>query len=149
MLTALLIAAAPLALPLDTGGVAPSSSSFSVSATAPQDFKDRLNEAKKDPAKLWELYQWALEDDERKKYRKRVLKALIKVDPEHEEARLALGHVTYDGKWFDTERARDKYAEKVAKERGLVKFNGDWVEPADVPFLAKATSSAHGAIRSR
>lgn len=137
MLTALLIAAAPLALPLDTGGVAPSSSSFTVSATAPQDFKDRLKEAKKDPAKLWELYQWALEDDERKKYRKRVLKALIKVDPEHEEARLALGHVTYDGKWFDTERARDKYAEKVAKERGLVKFNGDWVEPADVPFLAK------------
>ncbi|QDV10099.1 hypothetical protein Poly30_56610 [Planctomycetes bacterium Poly30] len=137
MLTSLLIAVAPLALPSDPVQLVRAPIAGSLTVSVPDDFKDKMAEAGKDPEKLWALYQWSLEDDERKKYRKRVLKALIKVDPDHEEARLALGHVAYDGKWFETERERDKYAEKVAKERGLVKFKDEWVEPADVPFLSQ------------
>lgn len=137
MLTTLLIAVAPLALPSDDGSAVQPHALESLAVSSADDFKDMLKAAEKDPEKLWELYQWSLADDERKKYRKRVLKALIKVAPDHEEARLALGHVSFEGKWFESERERDKYAEKVAKERGLVKFNGEWVEAADVPFLAQ------------
>ena len=140
MFTSLLIAALPqaaLASPLALAGhdrAVPSA--VAVSAGAP-DFKEDLKAAGKDPVKLWALYEWALEDDERKKYRKRVLKAIVKVDPDHAEAREALGHVAYEDKWFDSERKRDKYVEKVAKERGYVKYDGKWVPPADVPFLEK------------
>ncbi len=150
MFTSLLIAVAPLAHPSDPG-MAVQAGTVDVSLSSPlrsimvgtdelslgADFKEMLKEAGKDPEKLWALYEWALEDKSRKKYRKRVLKAVIKADPEHEEARKLLGHVFYDGKWFDSKRARDKYATKLAKERGWVKFGDDWVEPADVPFLAK------------
>ena len=106
-------------------------------ALVPADFKEKLKAAGKDPAKLWELYGWTLEDEERKKYRKRVLKAVIKADPDHAEARGALGHIEYEGKWFETQRALDRHMEKVAEERGLVKFGDRWVPALDVPFLLK------------
>ncbi|MEM8711764.1 MAG: hypothetical protein AAGG01_12490 [Planctomycetota bacterium] len=138
MLTAFLLVASPLtSAPAAIVTTVPTSVPPISIAAGWEDFKDKLKAAKKDPEKLWELYQWALEDDERKKYRKRVLKALIKVDPGHEEAREALGHVAFEDKWFETTKARDKYIEKVAEERGLVRFGGDWVPAIDVPFLAR------------
>ncbi len=137
MLTSLFIALAPCVntpLPGAVNHLASSSSNFA-SGLAPADFKDKLKAAGKDPVKLWALYQWALEDDERKKYRKRVLKAVIKADPAHVEAHQALGHVEFEGEWFDTERALDRHMEKIAEERGLVKFKKGWVPAVDVPFL--------------
>lgn len=139
MLTSLLLALAPsVASPLP-GAVNPfdSLSLNPAVGLVPADFKDKLKAAGKDPVKLWELYQWTLEDDERKKYRKRVLKAVIKVDPDHAEARGVLGHLEFEGKWFETQRALDRHMAKVAEERGLVKYGTEWVPSADVPFLLK------------
>ena len=104
MLTSLFIALVPgVSTPLP-GAVIPSSALLPslVTGLAPADYKAKLKSAGKDPAKLWELYQWTLEDDERKKYRKRTLKAVIKADPAHVEARTALGHIEFEGKWFET-----------------------------------------------
>lgn len=107
------------------------------SVAVDDDYKKLLKKAGDDPEKLWELYQWSLEDKSRKKYRKRVLNKIIKVDPKHRPAREALGHVEFEGEWFDNQRALDKHLSKIAKERGLVKYDGKWVDPADVPFLDK------------
>lgn len=139
MLTSLFIALVPgVSTPLP-GAVIPSSALLPslVTGLAPADYKAKLKSAGKDPAKLWELYQWTLEDDERKKYRKRTLKAVIKADPAHIEARTALGHIEFEGKWFETESALDKHMKKIAEERGLVKFGKGWVPSADVPFLRR------------
>ncbi|MEM6671226.1 MAG: hypothetical protein AAF726_00200 [Planctomycetota bacterium] len=101
------------------------------------EYKDLLKDAGDDSDKLWAVYEWTLEDDSRKKYRKRVLKKILRVDPDHRPTREALGHIEFDGKWFESERDRDKYAEKVAKERGLVKYDGRWVEANDIPYLER------------
>ena len=102
-----------------------------------EDYKSLLKAAGDDPEKLWALYEWTLEEDDRKKYRKRVLNKVIKAAPDHAEAHAALGHVQFEGKWYDSERALERYMSKIAKERGLVKYDGKWVSPADVVYLDK------------
>ena len=137
MLSSLLIALVPsVAAPLP--GALSSVHAHSLSPTrglAPVDFKEQYKAAGKDPVKLWALYQWALEDDERTKYRKRILKALIKADPGHKEARTVLGHSEFEGKWFESERALERHMEKIAVERGLSKLGAEWVPTVDMPFL--------------
>lgn len=106
-------------------------------AAAQDEFNDKMKAAGDDPKLLWELYGWTQEDKKREKYAKRVLIKLVKVDPEHAEARAALGHVRYDDQWFETEKELDAYKKKRAKELGLVEWNGEWVDPADLPNLRK------------
>jgi hypothetical protein len=139
MLTSLLIALAPCVHTPLPGAVIPlaSTSASFAHVLAAFDFKDQLKAAGKDPVKLWALYQWTLEDDERKKYRKRVLKAVIKADPDHAEAREVLGHIEFEGKWYETQRSLDRHMQKIAEERGLVKYQDSWVPAVDVPFLLK------------
>ena len=136
MLIPLLLSVSPLTAPLDLAAGAPPEAAPAVVAVA-DDYKTLLKEAGNDPEKLWALYEWTLEADDRKKYRKRVLNKLVKADPDHVQAREALGHVQFEGKWFDSERALDRHMSKIAKERGLVKYDGKWVAPTDVPFLDK------------
>ena len=126
MLIPLLLSVSPLTAPLDLAAGAPPEAAPAVAAVA-DDYKTLLKEAGNDPEKLWALYEWTLEADDRKKYRKRVLNKLVKADPDHVQAREALGHVQFEGKWFDSERALDRHMSKIAKERGLVKYDGKWV----------------------
>ncbi|MEZ6017117.1 MAG: hypothetical protein R3F49_18515 [Planctomycetota bacterium] len=105
---------------------------------APQDdFNEKMKEAGDDPQKLWALYQWTQEDKKREKFAKRALLKLIKVDPEHAEARAALGHTKFEDKWFESERELSAYKKKRAKELGLVEWKGNYVDPADLPYLRK------------
>lgn len=104
------------------------------------DYDSKREEAGKDPVKLWELCLWCgafgLE-----KEAKSCARAVVKYDEDHEEARGFLGHIFYEGEWFTTERKLEKHkakqAERVAKEKGLVKHGDAWVEPADLPFLKR------------
>ncbi len=52
----------------------------------------------------------------------------IEVDPEHAEARAALGHRKHRGRWYD------EASYKKAVE-GLVEWNGQWVTPAEKELL--------------
>jgi hypothetical protein len=106
-------------------------------ALAQDEFNDKMKAAGDDPKLLWELYGWTLEDKKREKYAKRVLLKLVKVDPEHAEARAALGHVRYEEQWFESEKELEAHKKKRAKELGLVEWKGTWVEPADLPYLNK------------
>ena len=134
MLSTLLLAVAPLALDAADRSLPPIQPAATVVALD-DDYKTRLKDAGEDPAKLWALYEWTLEDKTRKKYRKRVLNKIIKVDADHRQAHEALGHFEFEGQWFKSERDRDKFIEKIAEERGLVKYDGKWVEPEDVAYL--------------
>lgn len=105
-----------------------------------EEFDRRYKAARGDEDELWKLYEWtetfALEREGR-----RVLRALIKLDEDNARARELLGHVEYDGEWYDSQAkadaAREKAEAKAAKAKGWVKFEGRWVDPADVPYLER------------
>lgn len=134
MLSTLLLAVAPLAFDAADRSLPPLQPAVTAVALD-DDYKTRLKDAGKDPEKLWALYEWTLEDKTRKKYRKRVLNKILKVDADHRQTHEALGHLEFEGQWFKSERDRDKFIEKIAEERGLVKYDGKWVEPEDVAYL--------------
>ena len=104
------------------------------------EFEKRLAEAKGDADKLWALYGWCV-DTSRDAAGRETLRAVIKANTDHLEARRALGHVRHDGRWFTSQKKVDqaiaKQRDKDAKAAGLVKYDGEWVEPADLPFLEK------------
>lgn len=61
--------------------------------------------------------------------------AVARLDPEHEEAHTALGHVRHDGRWMT--------AEEAARAKGLVQAEGEWVTPLRaelIGLIAKAAS---------
>lgn len=103
-------------------------------------YKRRRKEAGDDVDKLWELYLWCDAYGLSREGRS-VLRAILKVEPNHRQAHEALGHLEYDGRWFKTEKELAKYKaekeEREAKEKGLVRFGDEWVPAADVPYLEK------------
>lgn len=103
-------------------------------------YKRRRKEAGDDVAKLWELHLWCDAYGLSRESRS-VLRAILKVEPNHRQAREALGHIEYDGRWFKSEQELAKYKaekeEREAKERGLVRFGDEWVPAADLPYLEK------------
>ncbi|MEQ1729908.1 MAG: hypothetical protein ABL982_16200 [Vicinamibacterales bacterium] len=102
------------------------------------EFEKRKTEAGDDTTKLWKLYEWC-RDSKREKEGKTILKKIVKVDPTHKDANVALGNLFHDGKWFANQKKIDEYkkeqevAEKTAQ--GLVQWKDQWVPPEDVPFL--------------
>jgi len=135
MLTLLLIFASPLA-----ASQAHPSALFVEAPETDAEFDRRFAEAKGDPDKLWKLYRWCI-DTSRDTAARDTLRAVIKADTDHLEARKALGHVRHDGRWYTSQKKADqaiaKERDKAAKARGLVKFKNEWVEPGDLPFLEK------------
>ncbi len=102
------------------------------------EYEKRKTEAGDDPTRLWKLYEWC-RDSKREKEGKLILKKIVKVDPSHKDANVALGNLFHDGKWFPNQKKIDEYkleteaAEK--KAQGLVDWKGQWVPAEDVPFL--------------
>jgi hypothetical protein len=114
------------------------------------EYDRRRKLAEKDADKLWDLYEWCgqkkLEKDA-----KSCLRRIVQLKPDDEKAHKLLGEVTYDGKWFPSDKKVEEYKkqqaeksakdeEKAAKEKGLVKFKDQWVTPEDLPFLQKGLS---------
>lgn len=137
-----LLAASLLALP----AVPPAASTAAVAlAQDPTPTPDpnpeydaKLAEAGKDAAKLWALHEWCI-TAERRDLSKATLLKLVEVEPDHADARKALGHREYDGKWFESYSALSKYRREEEKrmfeEEGLVRFNDGWARPEDIPYL--------------
>lgn len=104
------------------------------------EYDKRKNEAGKDLAKLWKLYEWCVAE-KRDKEAKSTLKAILKIDANHKEANVASGHVFLDGKWFTSQKKADEYQkakeEEEKKAQGLVSYKGEWVPADDVPFLER------------
>jgi hypothetical protein len=131
MIAALLLSV----LPLPAVSIASPLTCYQDAADAEVDAK--IAEAGTDVAKLIELaksFSTAGKDDAAKK----VYKKVVELDPKHEEARKALRHHFYDGKWFESYAELSKYRrEETAKmkEKGLARWKDQWVPEADVPYL--------------
>jgi len=116
-------------------------------ALVADEFADRLREARGDVDALWDLANWC-EARGMMKERDRALQSLLRTSPEDRKARELLGHVHYDGQWFTSEKRLASYKkkkereekarrEKEAKAKGWVRYQGDWVDPADIEFLER------------
>jgi hypothetical protein len=55
------------------------------------------------------------------------LEEVVLLDPEHERARRALGHVRLDGQWGEPD--------ELMRQRGFVKYKGRWRLPQDVELI--------------
>ena len=69
---------------------------------------------------------------------KKVFLRVIEIDTDNADARKALRHQRYDGKWFTSYVELSKYKREEAKrmkEQGLAKWKDKWVPAAHVPFL--------------
>lgn len=137
-LPALLLSVSALSAP----GLEPQPAPGPTTPRAAEDveFEKRKTEAGDDTTKLWKLYEWC-RDSRREKEGKTILRKIVKLDPGHKDANIALGNVFYDGKWFPNQKKVDEYkkeketAEKTAQ--GLVPWKDQWVPAADVPFLER------------
>jgi len=102
------------------------------------EFERRYEAAGDDIDELWKVYNYCDSYGLSRSGRK-VLRAIIKLDPEHAQAREASGHVKYDGQWFTSEKKLATYKRKKeeaeAKEKGWVKHRGEWVDPRDLEKL--------------
>ena len=98
----------------------------------------KITEAGTDVAKLVELAA-AFEKEGKDDAVRKVYTKVLEIDPNHEAAHKALRHHNYDGKWFTSYAELSKYRREEAKrmkdEKGLVRFNDQWVPEADLPYL--------------
>jgi predicted secreted protein len=136
MITPLLVSLSLLA-PATVEPVPPAPAPATRAQDPDPEYAQRLADAGEDTGKLWDLAEWCKERDLREE-RKSTLLKIIEIDGDHEQARKALGHRQYDGKWFESYSALSKYRreeEKRMEEQGLVRFNDGWAPAADVPFL--------------
>ena len=62
------------------------------------------------------------------------LREALRLDPEHREARLALGYTSLDGKWVKTDEWN--------RRRGYVYHQGKWMTPQEVEALSAAQEVA-------
>lgn len=68
---------------------------------------------------------------------RKVQRRIVELAPDHEDARKALGHRFYDGKWFESLAELTKYKRDEAarmKAKGLVRFKEEWVPEAELPY---------------
>lgn len=93
-------------------------------------FEERWSAAGNDVAALWELHRWCA-SNERATEDARVLGRLLRLSPDHEAARAALGQHGSAGQWFESREALERFQrsqeEGLAKSLGLVLQGTRWI----------------------
>ena len=74
----------------------------------------------------WKLSQWCL-NNQLATERKTHLERVIALDPDHEDARRALGYQFNDGRWLTSK--------ELMKQRGFIHYQGVWRTQQDVTLL--------------
>jgi hypothetical protein len=77
----------------------------------------------------WALAEWCKENKLPAAVREPHLRRVIELDPNHVQARHALGYTLMDGRWTRPEDLR--------KQRGLVLYHGLWKTPQEVEVLER------------
>ncbi len=107
---------------------------------------EQLAAAGRDAARLWRVHEWCLAND-RGAAATSVLRSILRVSPDHEQARRALGHVRAHGAWFPSQEALDRFDRSqqpdVAKARNFALHEGTWVRPDEVARLSKGWVKDH------
>lgn len=109
-------------------------------ASKDKEFSSRLAEAARDADKLWELYL-SCKSQQRNGRAELVARKLVRVAPDHEQARSALGHVRSGTLWFASPEALARFERgqeaATAEARGLVKLREGWVHPDERTLIGK------------
>ncbi len=120
--------------------------SVEIKSTPEEEFKQRREAAAGDAKALFDLYVWATSSG-LKNQAKIALRDVIKVDPNHEEARRLLGYVRFEDRWV-TEKERERLAaDKERKDneaKGLVLHEGKWMTPEE---KEEAVNLAKGMVK--
>jgi len=77
------------------------------------EYEKRKKEAEGNVEKLWKLVDWC-EAYGMKSEKRTTLRSILKLEPENRKAHEGLGHVEYEGKWYDSERKVEEYKKKNA-----------------------------------
>lgn len=97
-------------------------------------------------AEFFELGNWA-RGQRLTTQAKQAWRRAIELEPDHEGARTALGHVRYRGEWMSAER-RDELAaadhEEEQRARGLVRHGDRWVTPEERARLEQGLELVDG-----
>ncbi|HUR28417.1 MAG TPA: hypothetical protein VM509_09535, partial [Planctomycetota bacterium] len=90
--------------------------------------------------KLWQLHLWC-KATQRDSESPRVLRRLLRLAPEHADARAALGHKAAKGQWFTTQAAYDRFLAAQdpaqAAKKGHIEFKSLWMHPAERALVGK------------
>ena len=108
------------------------------------DVKAELAEKKaaldpKDAQGHYELALWCEANGLKTDYR-RLLRTVIKVDPDHAQARELLGYQKYNGEWMlerEIERLKKKEEEQKMLDQGFRKWDGQWYPAEEVEMMEK------------
>ena len=102
------------------------------------EYKARREQAEGDEDALWKLHEWCVAYNFRAESNS-CLRAIIKLEPDHKQARAALGHVFYDDQWFTSEKKLEQYKRKQleleAKRTGKVIHEGELIDPEELKLI--------------
>jgi hypothetical protein len=111
------------------------------------EFDQRMKDASGSVEKLWKVYEWC-QTSSLDSQGRQVLRAILKIDDQDKKAHELLGEVEYEGKWYANEKKveelKKKKLEDEAKKSGKAVFNGELVDPADLPFLQRGMKRFKG-----
>jgi hypothetical protein len=103
-------------------------------------FEARLTAAEGSVDALWKLHEWCL-GNSRVPESVTTLKSLLRLDPDHREARSALGHRWSPVQWFTSQAALDTFNgtqdAQWAAESGWVKYQSSWMHTDERSRLSK------------
>jgi hypothetical protein len=83
------------------------------------------------PEDQWKLAEWCRER-KLSKERQGILEHILELDPNHKQARGALGYTQRDGQWL--------LPDDVMQQNGYVRFNNRWVLPQEKEILERKQS---------
>jgi hypothetical protein len=129
---------------LDLTGEAPPESDVTPEVEA--EFARFLAAAGNAVGKLWELHLWCV-SAKLDRHDARVLRTILRLDPEHAPAHQALGHVFAAGQWFSSSAALERFQlsqdPAVALARGWVEYRSLWLHPDEKAFAVKGWTKDH------
>ncbi|MCP3915759.1 MAG: hypothetical protein GY711_09405 [bacterium] len=118
--------------------------SASASASAPDPESDeRLAAAAADTKALWEFYQWCA-STQREQPGQVALHRIVRLAPDHADARAALGHTRGAEHWFTSDAARARFEQSqdagAAQAKGHVEYKGRWMHRAERSRVTKGAT---------
>ncbi|MFI4874950.1 MAG: HEAT repeat domain-containing protein [Blastopirellula sp. JB062] len=88
----------------------------------------------------WKMAQWCANND-LPTQRERHLRQILTMDPNHEDARRALGYIRRRGEWIITDQ--------WLQDQGMIRYQGKWMFPQDVALTERKQKFEQGAIEWR
>lgn len=94
-----------------------------------EEYEERLAALPVDDAEaVFEFARW-LESRDWQERAYRAYQEVVRIDPDHREARLALGYRRFEGEWLSPD--------EVKRRQGLVEFHGQWYTKHELAELKK------------